>query len=153
MQPDVLYHDSINSFLAFKAAWLYSVVIAEGACRFPSVMQQSLVQRGVMVLYSAGVSFASLPVCEAPTHTGKQTVNSTIPILFHWDSCQKNKPSQTNTYTPTYTNTHSYVSHGVRSCTQPQLYTKWDHNHLTWFQSPLRKKQAELLVPFIQRKN
>lgn len=44
-----------NSFPVFRAAWI-SVVVPEGALCFPSLMEHSPLQRGVMVLCQVGVS-------------------------------------------------------------------------------------------------
>lgn len=57
MQPDVPHHDSRTAFQCFDLHDCPSVVIPEGGLCFPSLMEYSPLQRGVMVLCQVGVSF------------------------------------------------------------------------------------------------
>lgn len=56
MQTDVLRRDSRTAFQCFKLCDCPSVVLTAGACRFPSLMEHSPLQSGVMALSQVEVS-------------------------------------------------------------------------------------------------
>lgn len=85
-----------------------------------------------MVLYSTGVAFASVAVCEAPAlieetdcqfNNSYSALSSHIPLNTAETATHTLIQTHTHTHNLMCTNAHSYMRSGVMSGIRPQLYT------------------------------
>lgn len=109
MQPDVLRHYSRTAFQCFDLRDCPSVVIPVGGLCFPSLMEYSPLQRGVMVLCQVGVSFFQ--------HSYRKT-DGQFSASYSILCCQNLKPLALHQCAQLF----SYTTVG-RSCTQSEVIT------------------------------